>query len=50
MSGRDGTQPRTPMVIAKVAVERDLRLLMKLFGLDYVIFRRPHKVYWRASK
>ncbi len=36
--------PEDPYGIAKLAVERDLRVSHEMFGLDYVIFR-PHNVY-----
>jgi UDP-glucose 4-epimerase len=37
-------EPEDPYGIAKLAVERDLRVSHDMFGLDYVIFR-PHNVY-----
>ncbi len=36
--------PEDPYGIAKLAVEMDLKVSRKMFGLDYVIFR-PHNVY-----
>lgn len=38
------TQPEDPYGIAKYAVEQELKVSKKMFGLDYVIFR-PHNVY-----
>ncbi|MEP3387444.1 MAG: NAD-dependent epimerase/dehydratase family protein [Reichenbachiella sp.] len=37
-------QPEDPYGIAKYAVEQELKVSKKMFGLDYVIFR-PHNVY-----
>jgi UDP-glucose 4-epimerase len=37
-------QPEDSYGIAKVAVERDLKVTHEMFGLDYVVFR-PHNVY-----
>jgi len=36
--------PEDPYGIAKLAVEQELRVCKRMFGLDYVIFR-PHNVY-----
>lgn len=36
--------PEDPYGIAKLAVEQELRVSQRMFGLDYVIFR-PHNVY-----
>ncbi len=36
--------PEDPYGIAKHAVEQELKLCKKMFGLDYIIFR-PHNVY-----
>ncbi len=36
--------PEDPYGIAKLAVENELRVCKRLFGLDYVVFR-PHNVY-----
>lgn len=38
------TVPEDPYGIAKLAVEQELKVSKKMFGLDYVIFR-PHNVY-----
>jgi len=38
------TVPDDPYGIAKLAVEQELRISKRLFGLDYVVFR-PHNVY-----
>jgi len=38
------TIPDDPYGIAKLAVEQELRVSKKLFGLDYIVFR-PHNVY-----
>ena len=37
-------EPEDPYGIAKLAVERELKVTHEMFGLDYVIFR-PHNVY-----
>jgi UDP-glucose 4-epimerase len=37
-------QPEDPYGIAKLAVERELEVSRKMFGMDYIIFR-PHNVY-----
>jgi UDP-glucose 4-epimerase len=37
-------QPEDPYGIAKLAVERELEVTHRYFGLDYVVFR-PHNVY-----
>lgn len=37
-------EPEDPYGIAKLAVERELRVCQEIFGLDYVVFR-PHNVY-----
>jgi UDP-glucose 4-epimerase len=36
--------PEDPYGIAKLAVEQELRVSQKMFGLDYIIFR-PHNVF-----
>ncbi len=36
--------PEDPYGIAKLAVEQELKVTKKMFGLDYIIFR-PHNVY-----
>ena len=37
-------EPEDPYGIAKLAVERDLRATLEMFGLNHIIFR-PHNVY-----
>jgi len=37
-------QPEDPYGIAKFAVEQELKVTKRMFGLDYIIFR-PHNVY-----
>jgi UDP-glucose 4-epimerase len=41
-------QPEDPYGIAKYAVEMDLMIAQRMFGLDYVIFR-PHNVYGKRQ-
>lgn len=44
MKESDVPQPEDPYGVAKLAVEMELKVSMKQFGLPYVIFR-PHNVY-----
>ena len=44
MTEETAPHPEDPYGIAKLAVEQDLRVCSRMFGLDYVIFR-PHNVY-----
>jgi len=37
-------EPEDPYGIAKLAVEQELRVSKRMFGLDYIVFR-PHNVY-----
>lgn len=37
-------QPEDPYAISKYAVEKDIEIANKMFGMDYIIFR-PHNVY-----
>lgn len=40
----DPTSPEDPYGISKVAIERDLMVANRMFGLEYTVFR-PHNVY-----
>ncbi|MCC7176506.1 MAG: NAD-dependent epimerase/dehydratase family protein [Bryobacterales bacterium] len=44
MTEESRAEPEDPYGIAKLAVEQELRVSKKLFGLEYIIFR-PHNVY-----
>ncbi len=44
MSEDDPAEPEDPYGIAKLAVEQELKVSQRMFGLNYVIFR-PHNVY-----
>lgn len=44
MTEETPTHPEDPYGIAKLAVEQELKVSKKMFGLDYIIFR-PHNVY-----
>ena len=44
MAENSAAEPEDPYGIAKLAVEQELRVCNRMFGMNYVIFR-PHNVY-----